>query len=112
MEKLAKVTDKLEDKEEGQMFQLAGILADPLTRKIMAKLASSHGPIATNDVPTAGLGDKGAIIVRLNRIESAGVAQSQKVHINNGFCKRYSLNDKGRKYVSKYMQAESQYVKA
>lgn len=108
MDNLATVTEKLQEGDERQMFQLAGMLTDPLTRRIMAKLASPQSPISTDSVPTTKLdGDKGAIISRLSKLERVGLLTSEKVKAEGGFCKKYFINPKGKSLVSKYMESES-----
>lgn len=106
MERLVSSMDKLDDDDERRVFRLAGMLTEPLTRKIMARLASPQSPISVDSIPK-GLGDRGAVISRLTRLELAGLLRSESVKAENGFCKKYFINDKGRDLVSKYMQKES-----
>lgn len=107
MDRIASVIGRLEDNDERQVFRLAGMFADPLTRKIMAKLASPQSPISVDSIPPVLEGERGAVISRLSKLEQAGLLNSEKTPTKNGFCKKYSINDKGKSLVSKYMKAES-----
>lgn len=107
MERLVSAIEKLGDSDERRVFKLAGMLADPLTRRIMAKLASPQGPISVDGIPKELNGDRGATISRLSRLEQAGLLRSEKVSAGSRFCKKYIINDNGRDPVSKYMKEES-----
>ena len=107
MDNIATVIEKLQEEDERQMFQLAGMLTDPLTRRIMAKLASPRSPISTDSMPLKLDGEKGAIISRLSKLERVGLLTSEKVKAEGGFCKKYFINEKGKSLVSKYMRSES-----
>ena len=109
MDNMEKIIGKFEGSEENQMFQFAGMLTDPLTRRILAKLASPQSPISVDSVPASELdADKGSIISRLSKLESAGLLNSEKVKAENGFCKKYFINENGKNLVSNYMKKESQ----
>ncbi len=108
MNNIEKIIEKFEGSEERQMFQFAGMLTDPLTRKIMAKLASPQSPISVDSIPTKLDADKGAVISRLSKLERVGLLSSEKVKAENGFCKKYFINEKGKNLVSNYMKKESQ----
>ena len=108
MNSINTIFDKLEDSERQQVFQFAEMLTDPMTRRIMAKLASTHSPITTDKLPIDLLkGSKAAIISRLSRLKRAGIISSESVESEDGFCKRYSINENGEELVSKYMHKES-----
>ena len=109
MYNIEKIIGKFHGSEESQMFQFAGMLTDPLTRKIMAKLASPQSPISVDSIPTTKLeADKGAVISRLSKLEKIGLLRSEKVKAEDGFCKKYFINENGKKLVSNYMKKESQ----
>ena len=102
------ILGKLPEAERNEVFQFAGMLTDPLTRRIMAKLASLQSPISTDSVPVGKLeGDKGTVISRLSNLERVGLVRSEKTPAENGFCKKYFINEKGKKFVAQYMQSES-----
>lgn len=105
MENLASSLEKLSDADERRAFELAGMLVDPLTRGIMARLAG-QGPVSADGVPE-GPGGRGAVISRLARLERAGLLESEKAKAEDGFCKKYFINEKGKEIVSRYMQKES-----
>ena len=108
MDRLASAIEKLADNDERQVFQLAGMLTDPLTRRIMAKLARPQSPISVDSIPRVLKGDRGAVISRLSRLEQAGLLRAEKVRAENGFCKKYFINENGKALVSKYMKTESE----
>ncbi len=109
MDNLDAIFEKFQDSEEREIFQFAGMLTDPLTRRIMAKLASPQSPISTDSIPTTKLnGDKGAVISRLSKLERTGLLTSEKIKAEGGFCKKYFINEKGRNFVTSYMQNESE----
>lgn len=108
MNNIEKIIGKFNGLEERQIFQFAGMLTDPLTRRILAKLASPQSPISVDSVPTSKLGaDKGAVISRLSKLENVGLLSSEKVKAENGFCKKYFINENGKSLVSNYMKKES-----
>ena len=96
------------DRQEIQnTMQVVGMLTEPLTRRIMAKLASKHSPIAANDVPTDLLkASKPQIISRLSRLERFGLVRSERKTVSAGFCKEYRINDSGKRWVHDYMTTE------
>jgi len=94
-------------------FSLAGILADPLTRKILAKLNSNGSPISIDAVPVDKLdADRPSIINRLITLDKVGFVNSVKVPSTKGFCKKYIINDKGTMIVNLLMSSESMLFKS
>ncbi len=89
------------------------ILNDPMTRKIMAKLASKHSPITSNDIPLDKLGIKNEVSVlsRLSFLEKNGLATSTNVQSNGKHAKRYTLNSKGMALVDSEMKREKTFFK-
>ena len=109
MSNIEAILGKFQGSEESEIFQFAGMLTDPLTRRIMAKLTSPNSPISVDSIPTTILGaDKGAVISRLYKLEKTGLLRSEKVKADGGFCKKYFINENGKKLVSNYMKKESQ----
>lgn len=100
--------DKLGSDDYTKFFHLAGVLADPVTRKVLAKLASPRSPISIDSIPIDELGEtKPTIITELVQLEKIGLARSVKVKSQHGYCKKYFINAKGNEIVSKLMTAES-----
>lgn len=107
MDNMDKILGKLQDSEEEEIFQIVEMLGDPLTRRIMAKLASPQSPISVDDIPTDKLnGERGAIISRLDKLERRGLVKSEKIETKMGFGKKYIIKDKARDWVTKYMSKE------
>ena len=81
-------------------FGFAGILAEPATRIVLAKLADM--PISTDAVPADEIGvEKFMIITRLVNLEKMGLAKSEKVKSDQGYCKKYFINKRGIETVNK-----------
>ena len=100
--------EKLGSDNYTKFFHLAGIVADPVTRKVLAKLASPQSPISVDSIPIDKIGaDKSVIITRLVQLEKLGLVRSDKVKSQHGYCKKYFINDKGIQIVDKLMTAES-----
>ena len=77
-------------------FRMAGVLSDPLTRKILAKLASPHSAIDTNAIPTEKLHAKKIQIVnRLSRLEKVNLVTSKLIHSDNIHYTKYEVNPNG-----------------
>ena len=99
--------DKLDDQEMNATMRSLGMLTDPTTRKIMAKLASKHSPIAVNRVPVDKIGaSRPQIISRLCLLENCGYVTSTKEMDGDSFYKIYRISKLGSKFVDKYMSAE------
>lgn len=108
MKTASNVLDKMDDQQLQDTLRSLSVLADPLTRKIMAKLASKHSPIAANNIPVEQLNaSEPAIISRLCRLESYGFATTTKCVDDGMSYKVYSINETGRRMVEKSMEAES-----
>lgn len=55
--------EKLGSDDYTKFFRLAGVIADPVTRKVLAKLASPSSPISIDSIPVDKIGAaKSAII--------------------------------------------------
>lgn len=100
MKTYSKTIDGMDERAQKETLLFVGVLADPLTRRIMAKLTNKHGPITVNNVPTDLLkATKSQVISRLCRLERYGLVTSKK-HISSGeFFKEYSINESGRRWV-------------
>ena len=93
--------------QRDQILQFAGFLADPVIRRIMAKL-TIHGSISVNDIETKLLrATRAEVITRLVKIEQNGLATSKKISKDGMFHKQYTITRFGRKLVFKYMKQES-----
>ena len=107
MENYSRTLDDMDEQDREKTLQFVSVLADPLTRRIMAKLASKHSPIAVNNVPAERLNTtKPQIISRLCRLERYGLVTSHKKTTDNVFYKEYSINENGRRWVDGYMRDE------
>ena len=105
---VGEILGKLPGGSEKEIFRLAGMLTDPLTRDILAKLDSKHSPILTNDIPTGLLrAEKGKIMSRLYKLHKIGLLTSTPMKKGDGFCKEYAINEHGSSLVRKYMRSES-----
>lgn len=99
--------DGMNDQQLNDTLTSLSVLADPLSRKIMAKLASKHSPIAVNAVPTKMLNaSKAAIISRLCRLESYGLATSVREKDGDLTYNVYKLNAVGERLVKNHMSVE------
>ena len=106
---VGEILGKLPEGSERELFRLAGAMADPLSRNILAKLDSKHSPILTSDIPTGLLGaKKGAIMSRLYNLHNLGLLTSEPKKTESGYCKEYAINGHGRSIVRNYMRSESQ----
>jgi len=102
------ILKKLGETESTQFFHLAGVVADPITRRILAKLDSNQSPISVDSIPIEKLdAKKPQIITRLVKLEKMGLVRAETVKSQNGFCKKYFINEKGTDIVSKLMRVES-----
>lgn len=102
------ILEGLDETERKQLFHLAGIIADPITRRILAKLSSQQSPISVDSIPLEKLdASKPQVVTRLTKLEKMGWVKSEKVKSQNGFCKKYFINEKGQTIVSKLMKVES-----
>ncbi len=100
--------EKLGSDDYTKFFHLAGVVADPVTRKVLAKLASPQSPISIDSIPVDKIGaTKPVIITRLVQLEKIGFVRSEKVKSQHGYCKKYFINDKGNDIVNKLMATES-----
>lgn len=110
MKNTSNVLAEMNDQDLQDTLRSLSVLADPLTRRIMAKLASKHSPIAANAIPTDMLeASEAAIISRLCRLESYGFVTAAKNHPDDEtFYKVYSINETGRRMVVNSMTAESE----
>lgn len=95
-------------KLDQETLSFISVVADPLTRRIMAKLASKHSPIAVDAVPTKLLNaSKLQIVSRLCRLERQGLVTSKRKNMEDDtFYKEYSINDNGRALVDSHMSNE------
>ena len=102
------ILEGIDEPKRAQLFDLAGVMADPITRRILAKLSSKGSPIAVDSVPEDKLqARKSQVITRLVNLERKGFVRSSKVTSQNGFCKKYFINDKAVPLVAQLMKAES-----
>jgi len=102
------ILEKLGETERTQFFHLAGVVADPITRRILAKLASNQSPISIDSIPLERLeAGKPQIVTRLVKLEKMGLVRAETVKSQNGFCKKYFINERGTDIVSKIMGVES-----
>ena len=93
--------------QRDQILQFAGFLADPITRRTMAKL-TIHGSMSVNDIDTKSLrATRAEVVTRLVKIERNGLATSKKISKDGTFHKRYTITRFGRKLVFMYMNQES-----
>lgn len=102
------ILEGMDETKRAQLFDLAGVMADPLTRRILAKLSSKGSPISVDSVPTDKLqGKRSNVITRLVTLEKKGFVKSSKVTSQNGFCKKYFINEKAIPLVEQLMKPES-----
>ena len=88
-------------------LKMAGVISDPLTRKILAKLSSKHSPINTNAIPIDKLNAKKLqIINRLARLENVNLVTSELIKSDNGYCRRYTANDNGKSIAKQLLSKE------
>ena len=104
------VLNGLEESKRASLFHLAGVIAEPLTRRILAKLNSPHSPIAIDAIPITELrGGKPQIISRLIKLEQLGLVRSDKIRAENGYCKKYFINSETKDLVSMLTKEESKF---
>ena len=107
MKSYSKVLDDMEEQDRVQTLQFFSMLADPITRRVMAKLASKYSPISVNEVPTRRLdATELQILSRLCKLEKYGLVTSQMKPEDDGFYKEYHINDDGKRWVTGYMKDE------
>ena len=108
MNSVNEILGNLNEVQRGKTLEFAGALADPLTRRILAKLASNHSPISVDNIPTNLLNaQRPEIISRLSRLERYGLVSSNNITKNGTVHRRYEVNKTGKDLVHKYMKEES-----
>lgn len=102
------ILEGLNKEKQAQFFDLAGIMTDPITRRILAKLSSKGSPISVDSIPVDKLQAKKAqVVTRLINLEKKGFVTSSKVASQNGFCKKFFINEKAKPLVEQLMKPES-----
>ena len=102
------ILEGIDEAKRAQLFDLAGVMTDPITRRILAKLSSGGSPIAVDSVPTDKLqAKKSQVVSRLLNLEKKGFVRSSKVTAQNGFCKKFFINEKAVPLVAQLMKPES-----
>ena len=108
MNPVNEILGNLNEVQRGKALEFAGALADPLTRRILAKLTSKHSPISVDNIPTQLLGaQRPEVISRLSRLERYGLVSSNNMTKDGTVHRRYEINDAGKELVHKYMKEES-----
>ena len=101
------ILNNMAEPQSDAIIRFAGILADPLTRRIMAMLAASNGYVAAYDA-CAKFPDnyKVEVLSRLGRLERCGVVVTGRVQVCGMVCKTYSITDQGKDFVEKHVEHE------
>lgn len=107
MTKPTVLVEHIAKRDRADAITIVSMLADPLTRKIMAKLASKYSPIAANAVPVERLNaSKLQIMSRLCKLERYGLVTAKKKTMDGSFYKEYHINDNGLDLVNNHMSNE------
>lgn len=105
------IMSKLSVNDQQEMARFSHIVNDPLSRRVLAKLASPHTPMCFNDIPLAKLDTTSTVMVisKLNLLEKAGLAESKMIKNSNGSVyKTYHATDVGTETANKYMRIEAE----
>lgn len=109
MVELDRILGKLDPSERTQLGGFVQILNDPLSRRILAKLASPHTPMCLNDLPLKQLeaSDSISVMSRLHKFEEMNLVESKMVKHSAGAYRTFDVTAAGRSIVEKYMKKES-----
>ena len=109
MVEIEKILEKLDEAERTQLGSFIQMLHDPLSRNILAKLASPHTPMCLNDLPLKKLDADNSVSVvsRLHKLESMNLVESEMIKQDSGAYRTFHITDGGREIVQKYMKVES-----
>ena len=101
------ILNNMAEPQSDAVIRFAGILADPLARRIMAMLAASNGHVAAYDA-CAKFPDnyKVEVLSRLGRLERCGVVVTVRVKVGDMIYKTYRITDPGKGFVEKHMGHE------
>ena len=101
------ILNNMAEPQSDALVRFASILADPLTRRIMAMLAACNGSMAAYDA-CARFPDsyKVEVLSRLGRLERCGIVVTVKVTVGNMVYKTYRITDPGKGFVEKHMRHE------
>ncbi len=100
---------KLSTEQKYKVAQFSHIVNDPLSRRVLAKLASPHTPMCLDDMPIAKLQvtSPASVLSKLNLLERAGLVYSEMAKHDSGVFKTYHATEQGKETVVKYMKAEA-----
>jgi predicted transcriptional regulator len=106
---LDKILKKLDVSERSQLCNFMQVLSDSLSRKILAKLASSHTSMCLNDLPLKQLevADSISIMSRLHKFERMNLVKSKMIKHESGAYRTFDITDAGRRIVKKYLKKEA-----
>lgn len=110
MIEIDKILGKLDESERAELGSFIHMLHDPLSRNILAKLASPHTPMCLNDVPLEKLdaNDSVSVMSRLHKFENMNLVKSEMKKHNSGAYRTFSITDGGKEIVQKYIKKESE----
>ncbi len=102
------ILNNMAEPQRDAILEFAGILSDPLARRIMAMLAASNGHVAAYDA-CAKFPDnyKVEVLSRLGRLRRYGVVVTGRVQVGDMIHRTYRITDPGRGIVEKHMGHES-----
>lgn len=105
---LDRILGKLDAGERSQLGAFAQMINDPLSRNILAKLASPHTPMCLSDLPLKELQAKDSVSVmsRLHKFEQLKLVESKMVKHESGAYRTFEVTSQGRTIVDKYMKQE------
>lgn len=110
MVEIDKILEKLDADERSQLGGFVQMLNDPLSRKILAKLASPHTPMCLNDLPLKQLeaSDSVSVMSRLHKFEGMNLVESKMIKHQSGAYRTFDVTAEGRTIVEKYMKKEAE----
>ena len=109
MVQIEKILEKLDDAERTELGSFIHMVNDPLSRNILAKLASPHTLMCLNDLPLESLdaNDSMSVISRLHKFENINLVESKMVKQDSGAYRTFSVTAQGKQIVEKYIKKES-----
>ena len=100
------IIEEIDKINHNTLFHL-GIIADPVTRKVLFLLQSQS--ISTALIPEDKFQvSRSQIITRLVKLERMGLVEFSKTATKDGYCKAYSLTEKGDAMVSRLQTTQDE----
>ena len=108
MLQIEKILEKLDEAERTELGSFIHMLHDPLSRNILAKLASPHTSMCLNDLPLEKLDatDSVSVMSRLHKFENMNLVESKMVKLGSDAYRTFHVTAQGKQIVEKYMKKE------